>query len=313
MIRLLPGMKPKRDPSFGDPLAKRVLADAEQGNIQAALDAVTPVRTGQWNDRAFYLWLISSKLPDTVDDSMIPDTALGNTLKGIRAMSRAQKSRGTGLGNTVTEEGWKGFVHHEDLAAQHLFRAGEQDVEDPTPYARLVSVAMGLQLERRVSDQWFEEAIRRDPLNSAAHRARLTLLCEKWGGSHDEMYAFARETIRRIPPESVLNSILYNAFYEYFLYYRSIDSQPKYVQGLLSNSMVRQESLEIYTKSLKKHSRVEQVSDFWAHNMAAWWFFVLDIPEPVREETRKIGPYYTEIPWHLYKDPAETYEQASRM
>jgi len=163
---------------------------------------------------------------------------------------------------------------------------------------------MGLQVDRKIAESWLNEAVKRDPANQQAHYRHLFLLCQKWGGSHEAMFAFARTTVNRIPPESTLNSILYLAFQEYVIFFKSFENKPELVQELLLDKQVREEIIAIYQRSLEKRNTIEQVSDYWPHNVTAWWFLALDIPKIVRQETQKIGPHFTKYPWSLfYQDP----------
>lgn len=303
--------KPVYDPALGDGLGIGILAEARQGRIDTLLKEIDLFRVGKWDVRSFYIDLAAEYLPNSVNLEKLPDTPAGNLIKGAGAIKLAWKARGSGTAKTVSEVGWVMFHDYLHTAGKHLTRASEQDAEDPTPFAFLQTVAMGLQLERKFSQAWLQEALKRDPINQQAHMRHLGLLCKKWGGSHEEMYAFARETTQRIPWDSTLNSILYCAFEEHFLYLSAFDHDKLGARRFIMDNQVRAESIAVYEKSLKKRNVISQVSDYMPHNITAWWFLVLNIPEVVRAETKKIGPYFTDFPWEVYhKDPAAGYQRA---
>ncbi len=306
--------KPVFDPALGDGVARKILAGALQGKPDSLLTEIAPIRNNQWDRRAFYIELFAEHIADIRVLETLPDTPVGNLARGSIAIQLAWRARGHGDAATVTEEGGKGFFKNLNLAAHCLLRAGEQDIEDPTPFAILQTVAMGLQLKRKIAEDWLQEAIRRDASNQQAHYRHLFLLCKKWGGSHEDMFNFARTTINRIPSDSTLNSIIYVAFQEYYLFFRAFEKDAEGAKALLRDEQIKEESLSIYQKSLGNRKKIEQVSDYWPHNVTAWWFFLLNIPEVVRAETQKIGQHFTKFPWSIfYKDPAEVYYRATKI
>lgn len=306
--------KPVFDPALGDAVATKIIAGALQGKTDSLLKEIAPIRNNQWDRRAFYIELFGEHIADIRVLETLPDTSIGNLARGGIAIHLAWRARGHGQAATVTKEGWTGFFKNLNLAAHCLLRSGEQDIEDPTPFAFLQTVAMGLELERKEAEAWLQEAVKRDASNQQAHYRHLFLLCKKWGGSHEEMFNFARATINKIPADSTLNSIIYLAFQEYYLSCRWIEKDIEGTKAWLHDEQVKEESLHIYQKSLGNRKKIEQVSDYWPHNISAWWFFLLNIPEVVRAETQKIGPHFTKFPWSMfYKDPAEAYYRATKI
>jgi hypothetical protein len=296
--------KPVFDPTLGDGLAKKILDEAKLGKCNILLNKVAVLRNGQWDKRAFYVDLASEFLINTQFVDEFADDALGNLLRGSIAIHLAWKARGSGMAETVTEDGRVGFFKYLDIAAKCLLRAAEQDKEDPTPLAFLQTVAMGLQLDREVAVSWLNEAVKRDPYNQQAHNRHLYLLTEKWGGSHEEMFTFARATIKKLPPETTLNSILYHAFFERVSYFYGFEKNPEGVREWIRDPSLREEALTHYQKTLQHRKKIEQASDYWPHNLALWWFYLVNNAEVTRQETKKIGPNVTKYPWEIYQDPA---------
>jgi hypothetical protein len=302
------------DPTLGDRLAKSILGEARQGKVNTFFKEVEKLRFGEWDRREFYVDLVGENLTDLTTIQKLPDTPLGNLVQGCAALHFAWKARGSGRASTVTESGWKYFYQYLEVAQRCLLRAGEQDTEDPTPFALLQPVAMGRQLERAISDEWFYEAIRRDPTHQGANYRHLIVLCKKWGGSHEEMFDFARLTATNLPVGSILHFILYAAYQEYYLYLSAFDKDKAGAQAFLRDESIREESVRVYQKSLEQRHKIERVSDYWPHNVAAWWFLKLEMPDIVRRETKKIGRNFTEYPWAMfYKDAVTGYQKALDM
>lgn len=304
--------KPVLDPTLGDPLAKLILKDAQHGKLTTLIQHEDRLREGEWDRRFFYVDLIGKSIADPSCIETLPDTPLGHLVRGCAAINLAWKARGRGQAETVSEEGAMMFFKYLEYALHHLVHAAEQDSKDPTGLAFLQTVALGLQMERSNAREWFDEAVRRDPLHQQAHYGYLYNTLEKWGGSHAEMYAFARETMGRVPETSTLYSILFWAHQERLLYFIAFDKDFEGGGKFITDKQVHEESLNVYRNSLGKMPKIKRVSDYWPHNVAVWWFMTLEIPGIVREETKKIGPYFTQHPWSVFyrDDPAAGYQKA---
>ena len=295
--------KPTFNPALGDRLATTILKEAKVGKLQTALEAIAPLRKGGWDQRAFYTELAGRYLPHAEALAVMPDSALGNLIKGNYYIHSAWDARGGGKANTVSNEGWILFFERLDKARIVLERAAQQDAEDPCPLATLQTVGMGSQLERTIIDKWFLEAISRDRFNQQAHYRKLFALCEKWGGSHQEMYNFARQTLSHLPEKSTLHSLIYLAYQEHFLYLASFEKDINAARALTKNSAVQAESITMYERSFKQRSTVESVADYWPHNTVAWWFMIMGKKEQARQEAKKIGLNFTEFPWRIFYSP----------
>ena len=268
------------------------------------------MRNGRWDQRSYYISVVSEYLTDIKPIERVSDPRLRNILFAETRVQLAWKARGSGTANTVTDSGWQSFFQYLQNAQNVLLRAAEQDVEDPTPFARLQPVAMGLQLDHQIARTWLNEAVRRDPTNQQAHFGHLFLLCKKWGGSHEEMYDFARSTIKNLPTGSTLYSIMYLAYVENYLYLSSFEKDAEGAKAFLNDKRVRDESIQIYQKSFQQRPRIEQPFEYMPHNVTTWWFYKLNMLDIVRQETKKIGPYFTRHPWTMfYKDPADVYQK----
>ncbi len=163
--------KPVFDPALGDQLGQIILDEAKRGKLDTLLKEVDLLRNDEWDRRAFYVDLAGKYLTDIKNPDTLSDIPLHNLLKGNLAINLAWRARGGGDASTVSKDGWNLFHKKLDIAGRYLLRAGEQDLEDPTPFALLQTVAQGLQLDRKIADAWFDEASRRDPTNQAGYRS----------------------------------------------------------------------------------------------------------------------------------------------
>lgn len=85
----------------------------------------------------------------------------------------------------------------------------------PTALDQLQWYGLGMQVPREELDQLWERIVALDPHHHAALEGRLQVLCQKWQGSHEEMFAFAREAVRKAPPGDRAHPLIVQAHFEY--------------------------------------------------------------------------------------------------
>jgi hypothetical protein len=81
-------------------------------------------------------------------------------------------------------------------------------------WAELLLTSRGLQLGIDESLRRFHQVVSRCPTHLYAHRLMQQQLCEKWGGSHQLMHAFARQAARSAPAGSPLGGLVAEAHIE---------------------------------------------------------------------------------------------------
>jgi hypothetical protein len=203
-------------PPLPDALAETILNEAKCQSFQTIVARLDDFREGMWDVRSSYIHLAASHWSSRTLTPLVgcPDTAVGNLFRGVYYIHRAWDIRGSDVAHNVQRNVWSEFHQGLHIAQESLLRAAKQDPEDPTPFAFLAgAVAKGLELSKEQAFEWFAAAIARDRTNSTAHFARLSALCEKWGGSHEAMFAFARGTMGRCPDDGYLRVILLDAFF----------------------------------------------------------------------------------------------------
>ncbi|MFJ2738833.1 hypothetical protein ACIO3O_04115 [Streptomyces sp. NPDC087440] len=117
------------------------------------------------------------------------------------------------------------FTASERLAAFHELLAAARPViggiarrfpEDSVPWLALVQLGVGLGAPAGLFDEWTGELFRRAPAHRYGHDIALQYRCEKWYGSHEEMFAFADEVAGRAEAGSPLRILPVQAWFEYF-------------------------------------------------------------------------------------------------
>lgn len=284
----------KIEPPVPDQLAEAIMTEACNLSFQTLLESLDQFREGMWDYRSTYVDLAATNWASQSLSPLVgcPDNAVGNLFKGVYYIHRSWDVRGSSTANNVERDAWPQFHRGLAIARDALLRAAEQDPEDPTPYSYLAgAMAKGLQVGEEQSREWFEAAITRDPLSRSAHFGRLSVLCKKWGGSHEAMFSFARETRKKSSKDCPLHLILFLAFYEQWLYLNSILRQKRAAQRYLQQPGVQSETVTIYRQAMENRSIIEDASQVSWHCEAAKWLLLTGHKETAKNELDKLRPW----------------------
>ena len=120
---------------------------------------------------------------------------LTHLLAGWSYVDLGWEARGGGWGSEVTDEQWDGLKVNMEKGARHLHRAFFLHPEIPAAAHVLMSVAqVGRETPLSV-DGWFREVLHAQFDHVLAFGKMRTVLRPRWGGSHEQLLEFARETI----------------------------------------------------------------------------------------------------------------------
>ena len=219
-----------------------------------------------------------------------------NACLGMGYINYAWEARGEGFANTVTEEGGRLFKDRLLTAKEYLEKAYSLDQSDPNVPARLITVAMGLGLERKEVERQFQRAILADPTDHEAYFTKLEYVKPKWYGSKEEMFSFAREAVRKAPPNSTIPMVLTAAHWEM---YQLSGGNASYFR----NPNVWKEMKQVYQTVTKSFPEAIAI-----HNWFARTAHLAGDYEVAREELKKIGDDWRKGVW----GDKETFEEVKR-
>jgi hypothetical protein len=223
-----------------DDLALRAAWDAARaGDWSSARDLMAATRSDS-DRRAWYVWILAESTTARPWAEMAPGQVTGPVdVTGawpdrwaaaepdnpdailVRARSlimRGWEIRGSGWGSGVGQAAAEEFHRLLRLALPLTEEAARLAPEDPTPWVEQLLVATALGVGRTDFEAIWEQAIRRDRWNREAHGLRLMYLCRKWRGSHEQMFAFAREAAAAAPDGSPLHVLPVEAAAEWTLW-----------------------------------------------------------------------------------------------
>ncbi|MFI5607181.1 DUF4034 domain-containing protein [Amycolatopsis sp. NPDC051903] len=99
----------------------------------------------------------------------------------------------------VSREQFQRFFAILESAEPAVREAAALAPADPTPWVTMLTVARGRQYDNNAFRDVWAQLVARDPVNLPAHDSALQYWCEKWGGSHELMWAFAEEGAAKHP------------------------------------------------------------------------------------------------------------------
>lgn len=144
-------------------------------------------------------------------------SAMASLALGAMVILTGWEIRGNAYAEYVDQAAWAPFMQRMEDADEPLLRAAELDPRWADPFTWLIHAAIGRGEPREVLRGLFERACERDPLHWPTHRKYFNATTDKWGGSHDEMFAFADECSGKAPRGSLLHALVASAFNEYVL------------------------------------------------------------------------------------------------
>ncbi|WP_229070340.1 DUF4034 domain-containing protein [Actinoplanes sp. DH11] len=210
------------DPAVHDEDGRRARTAAAQGNWHAAAELLA--RTGgDWEQRGNRVEILADAaatggiwlqtwLESRPDD---PDAVL---VESAMLHHRAFRARGSASASKTSGEQFRGFHQLSARAAAAADRAmALAGPYDPVPWVRKMDTMFGNHRSRASFDEVYAEGRRRDPHHFALHLVAVMLSTQKWGGSHEQMFATARQASAAAPPGSGTVLLPLFAHYEYVL------------------------------------------------------------------------------------------------
>ncbi|MFJ6849386.1 hypothetical protein ACIQM3_02435 [Streptomyces sp. NPDC091271] len=179
--------------------------------------------------------------------------------------------------------------------------AAELNPDDPVPWRVALTQARGIQAPRDVFDTYLAEANARDPHHEGCHIQALQYLCDKWCGSHEEMFAFAEQAADQAPPGSRLHALPLQAVVEYLI---ADEETPGPDHTARAEAAV---------------TRAQALSDSYApgdreaagfRNHLALVLWSMNRYEEALTAFRSIGVHATTFPWTYFGEPRAEFLEA---
>jgi hypothetical protein len=207
--------------AVADPALRAALSAAAAGDATPARELLAETRLGaQWERRSVCVselaecalhspgWL-EGWLTASPED---PDAVL---VKADLRIQQAWEIRTGYRARHVSEDQFRAFFTLLEDAVPVIAAAAQLNPTDPVPWEVALTHARGIQASRDVFDAYWAEAVARAPHHYGCHATALQYLCDKWYGSHEEMFAFAEQAAEGALPGSKLHALPLMAAVEY--------------------------------------------------------------------------------------------------
>ncbi|MGW6710277.1 hypothetical protein ACWGDE_36050 [Streptomyces sp. NPDC054956] len=292
----------------GDPDVRRVREAAAAGNWNAVREVLEA--RPESDDRTELLWAIGDTAG--VERWIVPalerepDAALPRLVAGVRHLSWGWEARTGARASEVSHAQFEVFHSRLRTAEEWLYEAAEREPEWTSPWYALQVTGRGLEVGPAAARRRFEATVRRDPHHLGAHQQQLQQVCEKWGGSHEEMHAFARASAFGAPAGTQLGQLVAIAHIEQWL---SLDAGPDdaYMRGPEVVASLR----EAADHSFRHPDFVRRAG--WAQvlNTFAMAFSLAGDRDGAGECFRATEGRVTEFPWYYINgsNPAAAYRK----
>ena len=232
-----------------------------------------------------------------------PDSAPAQVALGACRIDAAWEVRGTGLAESVSRAAWERF--HEGLrrAEAGLERGAKLDPADATPWTLLLRSGRGLEIPVEELRLRFEQATRRDPGLCVAHDEMLQALAQKWFGSHEEMFAFARGVADGAADGSPLHALVAVAHQERWVLEEEGRFGAEYFVGEVLAEVTAAAQRSVLLPGFPDPA--EDPDAMWAMNVFALPLWFGGAREWSASLMGRLGDHLTEAPWWYVADEAD--------
>ncbi|MFJ6940492.1 hypothetical protein [Streptomyces sp. NPDC101132] len=295
------------DEDSGDPELPRIraaAAAADWATVRAVLGAST-----EDGNRAALLWAVADTagVERWIAGAIAaePGAALPRLVGGFRQISWAWEARTSALAQHVSREQFRTFHERLRTGEQWLYEAAELEPARPDPWYGLQTTGRGLQVGQEIARRRFEATVRRSPHHVGAHNQQLQQVCEKWGGSHEEMHAFARASVFGAPAGTRLGGLVPDAHIEQWLRLDSGDDA-----AYMRRPAVRESLHAAADHSYRHPDCVRGRSWIGMLNAFAMAFSLAGDRDAARECFEATEGRVTKSPWnYLSNDPVAAYRK----
>ncbi|MEV0025286.1 hypothetical protein AB0H45_24335 [Streptomyces atroolivaceus] len=240
-------------------------------------------------------WL-DSWLEESPED---PDAVL---VKADQYICQAWQIRTGARARNVEADQFRAFHAVLRDAVPVVSAAAELNPADPVPWRIALTQARGIQAPREVFDTYLAEANARDPHHEGCHVQALQYLCDKWYGSHEEMFAFAERAAGQAPPGSRLHALPLQAVVEYLIADEDTPGPDPYTSRAEA-AVTRAQAL---SDSYAPGDR--EAAGFRNHLALVLWS--MSRYEEALTAFRSIGVHATTFPWTYFGDPRAEFLEA---
>ncbi|WP_433830322.1 hypothetical protein ACQP2E_10545 [Actinoplanes sp. CA-015351] len=287
------------DPAMDDHELRAARSRVAVGDWGAARDVVAAAGA-DWELRSRRIMLLSDAA--AANDRWLidwlraaPADPAAVMLHAAMLLERAGEARGSAPANQTSQAQFQAYAELSAAAGQVSQRAiALAGPDDPTPFILLLDAMFGAgQVHSEQFRQVLAEARRRAPHHFELHLTLVNLLCEKWFGSHEQMFAAAREAAAAAPPGSNTVMVPFVAHFEYAMREFSWDKATgQSVADTANYLQTREVQMELDAWAQKWRAGTPAPGrGMTCRNWLALYYMMSNRRAEAREVFAEIGPY----------------------
>ncbi|WP_309113916.1 hypothetical protein [Saccharothrix sp.] len=293
-----------RDHTYDDAILDIAAEEMDAGHLRAATTVLAECRD-EPEVRALRAEVLGEHAIGHADELL--ELAKANSdpdlwlLAGTAFIREAWAIRGSGRADTVGKDRFKVFFGTLRKAVGPLHEAAKLLPGDAVPWSQLQTAGLGLQVDRDQKDEVWREIVARCPSLYPAHWTRLQILASKWGGSAEEMMAFAHGSVDAAPLGDPVVAMLPLAHFEIFLeqFEDAVQARSAFKIATLKMryfSRVRDEIAEAADKWEARPGKAHPRS-LQAHNLFAAAFALADDAPRAKKHLLGMRDHVHDVPW----------------
>ncbi|MFI5912082.1 hypothetical protein [Dactylosporangium sp. NPDC051541] len=289
------------DSTFGRPELVAVRDAAARGDLRTLYAALNGGLTSAHDRLDRMLTAVDTltertgtAVPAGLDDWLRaePGNPTALALRGGAEIARAWELRGAAVARETQPQRLQAFRAALPEAERYLRAAAQADPRDPAPWAFLLRMARGQQLDTAEVLRLREELQARAPHHLRSQANAAIALGPMWGGSTQLALEVVRTWLTQAPAGSPLPALFFIVQFQRFL---------QEGRGLTRDTATREEGVRM--ADLLPSGPARTPDEFLAHNYAAGWFALTREPGRANKHFKLLQGYATEVPWSYIGDP----------
>lgn len=230
-----------------------------------------------------------------------PNNYWAQLLFAYRLIHKAWRARGSGVSSTVSQRMYEKFYAYLSTANELLHSAIQLDPDRAEPYAALIVVEMGAGFDNEALWQNFIQLNKRDKGHYVGHTNMVHALCEKWGGSHEEMFSVARTGAKNNQDDSLLYGLIPMAHIERWLYFSFVDAEHEATEYFFRDDVTK-ELNQAFDDFMDRKETKKQIAYYDALNKFAFCFYLAG-DDKAELLMKQVGYNLTDYPWSYQEFP----------
>jgi len=225
-----------------------------------------------------------------------PDLA---TVTARVLVEQAWEQRSHARAEDVSREQFEAFHTTLADATAQIQRAVDLSPGDPEPWSLALIHARGLEAPGEVFDGYLRALWETDRYHTEGNTQAMQYLCEKWFGSHDEMWRFVGAAVDGAPADARIQTLPLDALLEHTAQASgaALTEDPARVEEAISRARGYLDANPDAGHHLTARTR----------NVLARVLFFLHRFDEAYDQLVAIGPHATEFPWGYWGDAREEF------